>query len=278
MDFNIIKTIVIPTQENINPEEGDYLMDGLLYCGKCDTPKEGIFDFPNGQMKIRHLCKCAAEAYKRDQAEIKRRERNEHIAKMRKAGFPDKDMQGWNFSRDDHANEKLTSIAHKYVENFPRMLEAGKGLLFHGGVGTGKTFLAACIVNELISQGYPCMITNFSRLINTIQGMFEGKQEYIDKLNKFTLLVLDDFGIEANTEYRSETVHNIIDSRYNAGLPTIVTTNLSPQELKSPSDLRKSRMYSRLFEMCIPVAVQGADRRRQYLRDSVGEYKDLLGL
>ena len=166
----------------------------------------------------------------------------------------------------------------RYVENFAQMRADGKGLLLFGDVGVGKTFLAACIVNALISQGIPCLMTNFARLTNTLGGMFEGKQEYIDNLNGFPLVVIDDLGAERDTEYVGEIVHNIIDSRCREGLPLIVTTNLTGEELANPRDMRKRRIYSRLLEMCIPVKFEGEDRRQMGLKENFGRYADVLGL
>lgn len=151
---------------------------------------------------------------------------------MRSMGFPESEMHRWTFAADDGADPKTTGIAKRYVEKFDLMKERGKGLLFFGSVGTGKTFHAACIANALIDRGYPCLVTNFARLVNTLSGMYEGKQQYIDSLNKFDLLVLDDLAAERDTEYMNEIIQNIVDSRYRAGLPTIVTTNLTANELK----------------------------------------------
>ena len=122
------------------------------------------------------------------------------------------------------------------------------------------------------------MVTNFARLVNTISGMYGGKQEYIDGLNQFDLLVIDDLASERDTEYMGEIVQNIIDARYRSGLPLIVTTNLTSEELKFPAEIRKQRIYSRLFEMCVPVEVTGTDRRRQKLINEYDEIGNLLGL
>ena len=75
-----------------------------------------------------------------------------------------------------------------------------------------------------------------------------------------------------------EIVQSIIDSRYRSGKPLIVTTNLTAQELKNPLDIRKQRVYSRLFEMCIPIEVKGKDRRKEKLKSSYDELAGLLGL
>lgn len=158
------------------------------------------------------------------------------------------------------------------------MRKAGKGLLFYGGVGTGKTFAAACIANALIDQGKPCLVTNFARLVGTIGGMYDGRQEYIDGLDRFELLVIDDLASERDTEYMGEIVHNVIDARYRSGKPLIVTTNLTLAELGNPTDVRRQRVYSRVLEMCFPVEVSGGDRRRERFSDNTEEMAKLLGL
>lgn len=259
-------------------DEKDYIYDGLWYCHKCNTPKQCRVTLFGQERTPMCLCKCEVERRNAEIAEHKRIERQRRINEMRKMGFPESEMHNWTFAKDDGANEKISKVAMNYVENFGKMLENGKGLMLFGSVGTGKTFYAACIANALIDRGYPCLVTNFSRLVNTISGMYDGRQEYIDGLNKFDLLVIDDLAAERDTEYMNEIVQTIIDSRYRAGLPTIITTNLTADEIKHPADIRKQRVYSRLLEMCIPVEVKGVDRRREKLKAEHAEYTDLLGL
>ena len=264
--------------ESIKANEGDYLVDGLLYCHKCNTPKQTRVEVFGRIRTPMCLCKCMAAARDQAAAERTREELMQEIKRLRRMGFPDAEMQKWTFDNDDRSNERITNICHKYVENFSEMWKKGKGLLLFGTVGTGKTFMSACIANALIDQGHPCLVTNFARLINTIQGMYEGKQDYIDGLNKFTLLVIDDLAAERDTEFMAETVQNIIDARYRSGLPLIITTNLTAEELKHPAEVRKQRIYSRLFEMCVPIEVKGRDRRKEKLKEDFGELEELLGL
>ena len=278
--FNkMINNVERRAADSIKAEQGDYYGDdGLLYCGKCNTPKQTRVNLFGTERTPYCLCKCEAEKRDREEAERERLKFEKRIKDMRRVGFPDDEMKNWTFDKDDRANERITGVAQKYVENFDTMRASGKGLLLYGNVGTGKTFSAACIANALIDRGFPCLVTNFARLINTISGMYDGKQNYIDGLNRFALLVIDDLATEADTEYRNEIVFNVIDSRYRAGLPLIITTNLTGEEMKNPADVRKQRIYSRLFERCIPVEVKGADRRRERLRNDVKAYTDLLGL
>lgn len=215
---------------------------------------------------------------KQEEEDLKKHELNMKIKNLRQTGFPDKDMINFTFKNDDGSNRDLSHTAKQYVENFKKMLEDGKGLVLYGDVGTGKTFAAACIANSLIDRGHPCMVTNFSRLINKLSGMFEGKQAYLDMINKVDLLVIDDLAAERDTEYMNETVYNIIDARYRSNKPLIITTNLTIEDLQNPADPKKKRTYSRLLELCIPVKVKGADRRKKKGKENYHEYQELLGL
>ena len=157
------------------------------------------------------------------------------------------------------------------------MKERKRGLLLYGSVGTGKTFMSAAIANELVERGIPCLVTNFARLTNDLFGLARGRQEYLDSLNEYELLVLDDLGAERDTDYMLDQVYSIIDSRYRSGKLLIVTTNLKAEEMKSTSNASKSRIYSRLFGMCYPIEVSGEDRRKLNLLDSYSEVTDILG-
>ena len=274
----IINDIANKAAETNAQEQGDYKKDGLLYCGKCQTPKQCYVELFGKERIVSCLCKCRAEKREAERIAQLQTEKALHIQKLRRLGFPDAEMQKWTFDKDDGKNEKITMIARKYVENFAEMKKQGKGLLLFGNVGTGKTFISACIANALIDKGNACLVTNFSRLVNTIQGMFEGKQEYIDSLNRFDLLVIDDLASERDTEYMGEIIQTIIDSRYRAGLPLIITTNLTAEELKHPAEIRKQRIYSRLLEICTPIQVAGEDRRKQNMIDKLNETTELLGL
>jgi DNA replication protein DnaC len=264
---NIIKGIT----NEVKAEDGDYIgEDGLLYCGKCHTKKQVRLTLPNGRVVTPHcICKCEKERLDKEEQEQKDRERLIQIERYRSVGFSDKELKKCRFSSDDGGNREVTKVAKNFVKNFDYMKKNGKGLIFYGGVGTGKTFIASCIANALIDECIPCMVTNISRIVNQLSGMFEGKQNYIDSLNKYSLLIIDDFGMERSTEYVNEIVYNVIDTRYRSGLPLIVTTNLSENDLKNPDDLAKQRIYSRILEMCFPVEVGGTDRRSELVNGEI---------
>ncbi len=273
-----VDNLVKKSEEAIPMEDGDYIGEnGLLYCGKCNTPKQKEFNALGKVWRPYMLCKCATEKQDAEERKTKQAEFDKHIKQLRRTGFPDSDMLNWTFANDDMENEQITKAMKRYVENFQELKKQGKGLLLYGNVGRGKTYAACEVANALIDKGYSVLVTNFSRVLNTLQSTFE-KQEYIDSLNKFALLVIDDLGIERSTEFAKEQVYNIIDSRYRAGLPMIITTNLSIDKIKNPSDIENGRIYDRIIERCFPIEVSGQNRRHKAVRESYGDMKELLGL
>lgn len=261
------------------PREGDYMgLDGLLYCRKCKTAVQCRINVLGRERVVPCICKCEAERRQQEKEEAARRELMLRISDMRKVGFPDSEMQSWTFAADDRSNGKLTKALYAYVENFDTFRKSGKGLLLWGNVGTGKTFAAACVANALIDKCYPVLMTNFARLSNTLQGMYAGKQEYIDGLDRFSLLIIDDLAAERKTEYMQEIIFNIIDSRYRSGLPMIITTNLTLEEIKNPANVSDARCYDRILERCFPIEVSGASQRRKKIIADYEKTKELLQL
>ncbi len=271
-------SIVANSSKSIPINEGDYIGDnGLLYCGKCNTPKQTEVKFQDEIRRPYCLCKCETEKEEAEEEEKKKAEFERKVNAMRKSGFPDADMLNWTFANDDMENERITKAMRKYVDNFSEFRKQGKGLLLYGNVGRGKTYAACEVANALIDKGIPVLVTNFARIVNTLQGTFE-KQEYIDSLNKYALLVIDDLSAERDTTFMKEQVFQVIDARYRAKLPMIITTNLSLDEIKKTTDLEYGRIYDRIIERCFPIEYIGINRRHKAVRETYGDMKDLLGL
>lgn len=252
--------------------------DGLLHCDECGEPTQCRVSFLGDERVVRCICKCDQDKL----AEEKRREERERqlqrIQRLRIEGFDKSEMQRWTFETDDQQQPKLRKAMQAYADGFADFRSSGKGLILFGDVGTGKTFAAACVANALIDQGVPVLMTNFTRIINRIQESFEGRQNYIDSLNGFDLLIIDDLAAERDTDFVNEMVYTIIDTRYRAGLPMIITTNVSLAQMMQETNTARKRIYSRVLERCHPVEVKGADRRKQRLQADFAEMNRRLGL
>ena len=264
---------LVPTDSDIHPGA-----DGLMYCNRCYTARQSRIELLGRVKVVPCLCQCMAEERDRREKERKQQEFMAKVMSNRAVGFSDKELRLCTFGADDGADPKLTNAMKAYVEHFPTLRKNGKGLLLYGDVGTGKTFLAACVVNALIDRGYPCLMTNFSRLANQIAGLWEGKQEYIDSLSMFALVAIDDLGVERDTEYMNENVTTIIDSLYRANVPMIITSNYTPKQLTETKEIRRKRVFDRMLERCHPIKVNGESRRKDKGRQEFSDMNRLLGL
>jgi DNA replication protein DnaC len=273
--FETIDELTDKISANVPHADSEYIgEDGLLHCSVCHKNTQTEVTFLGIKKVVRCICDCKANELK---AFEERKKQEDHERKRRRC-FAETNMASWTFANDDRSNPKLSDAMQNYVKNFTEFRQDGKGLLLHGTVGTGKTYFAACVANALIDKGYSVLMTNFSSLTNQIQGTFDGKQEFINSLNDYSLLIIDDLGAERKSEYMQEMVFNIIDSRYRSGLPFIITTNLTTDEIKKPQEIGYSRIYDRILERCFPVEVSGKSRRRQNVKDTFFDVKEKLGL
>lgn len=253
--------------------------DGLLYCGKCRTPKEAYFPADKVALfgRDRHPAECdcqRAQRMEREAAEQQRKHRDK-VEELKRRGFTDPTMRDWTFENDNGRNPQ-TGLARRYVEHWEDMRTDNIGCLFWGGVGTGKSYLAGCIANALMEKEIPVRMTNFALILNDLAASFEGRNEYISRLCRYPLLILDDFGMERGTEYGLEQVFNVIDSRYRSGKPLIVTTNLTLDDLHNPEDTAHSRIYDRLLSMCVPVRFTGDNFRQETAKRKMESMKKLI--
>lgn len=269
-----IENVLDNISRNVPVPDNEYMgKDGLLHCAKCKGAVQTVIQVFGKTKTVRCICACK----KAEIEAFEERKRAEERERNRKICFPESNMASWTFANDDRANQKISDAMKKYADNFQEYRRSGKGLLLYGTVGTGKTYHAASIANLLIDKGYKVLMTNFTRISNHLQGTFE-KNEYIDSLNNYSLLILDDLGVERKSEYMQEIVYNIIDARYRSGLPFIVTTNLTAEQLKKPDNIENARIYDRILERCLPVEVSGISRRKQHLKESISDLKMNLGL
>ena len=262
--------------------------EGVKRCPVCGEVIEREIEMPlldtnrsRQKVKVRCMCKCERqekEAYENRMTadQIKRR-----IDRLREVSLLDRRLEGARFSsyQTDRENLKALDIAKKYVDRFGEMKKKGQGLLFYGPSGTGKSYTAACIVNELIDRLHPAIMTSFVKLLGDFGASGACRYDCEDIAFRFSqtdLLAIDDLGAERSTDYAVERVYDIIDSRYRSKLPIILTTNIDISQMKACQDIRYARIYDRIFEMCYPVRMGGMSRRKKEAALRYEETKNLL--
>lgn len=258
------------------PENGDYYdSEGFLVCGKCHTRRQVEVNMPDlkavpfdpkkkVRVKMPVSCRCRAERRYQEEQMLQQGKDMRAMEALKRQSLMDERLRDVSFDsfRKTNDNAYNLKLCLRYANHFDEMLAKNQGLLFYGGVGTGKTFAAACIANQLLNQRIPVVMTSFVKLLESMQSFSEDDGALIARLNRAKLLIIDDLGAERSTDYALEKVYDIVDSRYRAKLPIILTTNLSMTELKESTDIRYTRIYDRIFEMCYPMQFKGQSWRK----------------
>lgn len=152
-------------------------------------------------------------------------------------------------------------IAYQAAQDFVKKFLTNPntdGLLFTGQVGSGKTFLACCIVNALLQKGATPLFVVVPDLLDEIRYTYDSssqnkpeltEKDLTESAREASLLVLDDLGAHNYTDWSRNKLYSIINYRLNFSLPTIITTNLDLEEL---GEAVGKRTTSRLLQMCRP--------------------------
>lgn len=259
----------------------DYIgSDGLLYCGQCNTRKEReIIWFDGKPKKVPVMCKCRAEEEKMKKEQMQKEEEMRSIQRAKISSMMDDTFRTACFANYQirNGNERHLKVAKKYCIEFSKMYERNQGLLFWGTVGTGKSYTAACIANYLLEANTSVVMTSFVRILQEMQGFDREREEtFTNKLNSVKLLIIDDLGAERSTDYALEKVYGIIDNRYRAKKPLILTTNLTLRQMQEATDIRYARIYDRIFEMCYPMEFSGVSWRKREAAQRYEETRKIL--
>ena len=239
--------------------------DGLQYCKVCGEAKEAFFPEGGfmGMKKHSRQCACDRKAYEEEQKYFRDKEHRELVSRNTSICFDESRMEEWTFENAD-MSDAVMHKAKNYVDNWEEMKRSHIGCLFWGPVGTGKSYIAGCIANDLLKREVTVKMTNFNTIIDDIFPLTD-KTEYINALASYQLLIIDDLGVERNS-----------DRRIRSGRPLILTTNLPLKEIKSETMLDKRRIYDRILEMCTPVYVGGTSKREAIASMKMEKAKTLL--
>lgn len=238
-------------------------------CGGIAEPKKIL----TGKWLSLDLCKKCSDKKKQE-------EEKQYLEKLRKKRrqskierYFEQSNLGKRFKQRTFENFKVNNDnrnayrkSREFVLHFEDRLKDGRGIIFFGDYGTGKTHLAAAILQDAIKQEHTGVFVSVPDLIAKIRKSWNGEgneSDLIDTLIKADLVVMDDLGAENTKDWIVERLFVIINSRYERMLPTIFTTNCNFQELKQKVG---GRIESRIYEMCEGISLTGKDFRKNWLK------------
>ena len=277
MGFNdALLEIAARGSKNFTMDEGDYIKDGLIHCGKCNTPRQTRIDIGNGQkLEPICLCKCRMEARDKEAAEMKARERALYNERLRRRCIKDDKLLSFTFENDKRPESKYSAIFNRYCEKWEQIKAENISLILWGETGRGKSFYAGCICNRLISMGVEAYATTEPNIINELFGLTD-KAAYISRLARYPLLLIDDFGAARATEYSREQIYTIVDERYKANLPTLFTTNITPQQFNAPASIAEGRIYDRIKAMGQFIEIKGKNWRQDEAERKAAAFVEIM--
>lgn len=282
MEMGMFADILKPAMSRDNSSPDDLMTeDGLRICAVCGEKKQRWFEVQGliPRNKVPCMCKCERDKRDAEEAERKRQEMLIRINRYRHTCLADEQYKECTFDTDDGADPKASEFCKAYVANWEWVQENNAGVMLWGDVGGGKTFLAACIANALIDKDIPATMTTIPKLVAAMTKDFGAERgNVLYMVANAPLLILDDVGTERDTEFSNEQVYEIINTRYKAKKPLIVTTNLTMSAMKNAEDVTHRRIYDRIVEMCTPCRVTSSGRRQKAARSKMEQMMAQFGL
>ena len=165
-----------------------------------------------------------------------------------KQSFDNFDIERYSYDEKIYtAMKRNLREARAFADGFK--LGEGRTLLFQGKTGTGKTHISTAIARSVIERGFEVLYDSAQNIVSAFeQDRFKsGYGPYEPRADKYLecdLLILDDLGTEFINQFTVSCLYNLLNTRQNKGLSTLISTNLSPTELTGKYD---DRIFSRLF-------------------------------
>ena len=258
--------------------------DGMEYCTKCHEPLMLALHFTGAIAEqigdtryVPRNCDCMREMFAAEDAAREQEKLKSEIQQRKLHSLESEKYRLSTFDKDDGRNPKIRRMCERYVTKRGEMIDGNYGLAFIGGNGGGKTFWASCIANALIEAGATVFMITLTKLIRKMNEDYgEYRDSIMRKIRAVDFLILDDYGAERGTEFSLEQAFEIIDTRYNAGKPLIITANLTEETLRNPPNMNYGRSFSRIVEMCPALIRVEGERREEIAAEKRKALSELL--
>ncbi|MBQ0110703.1 MAG: ATP-binding protein [Oscillospiraceae bacterium] len=139
--------------------------------------------------------------------------------------------------------QKLLNFCREYAQNFTA---GSQNLLFMGKTGLGKTHISVAIAKEIIKKGYSVKYYSAQNLFSVCEKehfSYNGQTPLSDEMLTCDLLIIDDLGAEFITNFSKSALYNIVNTRYNYGLPTLISTNFDVDKIEEKYEERISSRF-----------------------------------
>lgn len=237
----------------------DYL-DVRYSCEKCQDT--GVIEDYDNERRVSYgtkVCSCHMDLLKKYASE-----KMASMTPLELSSFEDFRIDYYpNINKNgENPYEEMASVlsnCKRYAENFDR---DSSSLYFYGRTGLGKTHLSLAIANEVMKKGYNVVYGSVLNFLSKLEKEKFGRADSFeteDILIGADLLILDDLGAEFSTPVAISSLYNIINSRIARGVPTIISSNLSLEEIKSRYP---ESVASRIIGTYKPVEFIGKDIRQ----------------
>ena len=188
------------------------------------------------------MCKCLKELL------ITKNIKSSGIGRLiEKQSFENFDLEWYKSDEQSYARmKKNVETARAFASGFANHHD---NLLLIGTTGTGKTHISTSIAREVIHQGYDVLYDSIQNILTVFENdrfhsSYGQREPEGDKFLECDLLIIDDLGTEFVNQFSIATLYNIINTRGNKGLSTIISTNLSAADLRAKYD---GRIISRII-------------------------------
>lgn len=170
-----------------------------------------------------------------------------------------KSIDWGKYGNEDISKQK--KIVNAFVINFAKFQREGRGLYFYSDTkGSGKTMIACAVANEILkTHDISVKFINVTDYIELVKAKDDASRGNIKAILEAGLLILDDVGAQVeNKEWITTALFRLIDRRYTNHYPTIFTSNVRMEDLKTDS-----RISDRIYAVSVPVVMPEVDVRRQ---------------
>ena len=201
----------------------------------CST--HGPFESRNYLGRVWSRCPHCSDEFAREQKRQAEHQAREALRlawerRIGQSGIPERfrDRTLESFVASTEGQRKALAFAQSYADNFDQVMRSGRGALFIGQPGTGKTHLACGIALQIMRTNRTVLFTTVMRAIRKVKDSWtSGAQtegEVMATLAYPDLLILDEVGVQFGSEFERHIMFDLLNERYERRRPTIMLSNL----------------------------------------------------